>query len=42
MKVIHPLQEARMHFNLQPIHLVVIVLVALVVFGTEQLPQLGR
>ncbi|MGO9309956.1 MAG: twin-arginine translocase TatA/TatE family subunit [Spirochaetia bacterium] len=31
-----------MPFGLQPIHLVVIVLVALVVFGPKRLPQLGR
>lgn len=31
-----------MPFGLQPIHLVVIVLVALVVFGPRRLPQLGR
>jgi sec-independent protein translocase protein TatA len=31
-----------MPFGLQPIHLLVIVLVALVVFGPKRLPQLGR
>jgi sec-independent protein translocase protein TatA len=31
-----------MPFGLQPVHLVVIVLVALVVFGPKRLPQLGR
>jgi sec-independent protein translocase protein TatA len=31
-----------MPFGLQPFHLVVIVLVALVVFGPKRLPQLGR
>ena len=31
-----------MPFGLQPIHLVVVVLVALVIFGPKRLPQLGR
>ncbi len=31
-----------MPFGLRPIHLVVIVLVALVVFGPKRLPQIGR
>ena len=31
-----------MPFGLQPIHLVVIVIVALLVFGPRRLPQLGR
>ena len=31
-----------MPFGLQPIHLVVIVLVALVIFGPKRLPQIGR
>ena len=31
-----------MPFGLQPIHLVVIILVALVIFGPKRLPQLGR
>jgi sec-independent protein translocase protein TatA len=31
-----------MPFGLQPIHLAVIVLVALVIFGPKRLPQLGR
>ena len=31
-----------MAFGLQPIHLLVIVIVALVVFGPKRLPQLGR
>jgi len=31
-----------MPFGLQPIHLVVIVIVALLVFGPRQLPRLGR
>ena len=31
-----------MPFGLQPFHLVVIVLVALVIFGPKRLPQLGR
>jgi sec-independent protein translocase protein TatA len=31
-----------MPFGLQPIHLVVIVVVALLVFGPKRLPQLGR
>jgi sec-independent protein translocase protein TatA len=36
------LQEERMPFGLQPFHLLVIVLVALVVFGPKRLPQIGR
>jgi sec-independent protein translocase protein TatA len=31
-----------MPFGLQPIHLAVIVVVALVIFGPKRLPQLGR
>ena len=31
-----------MPFGLQPIHLLVIALVALVIFGPRRLPQLGR
>jgi len=31
-----------MPFGLQPIHLVVIVVVAILVFGTKRLPQVGR
>jgi len=31
-----------MAFGLQPIHLLVIVIVALVIFGPKRLPQLGR
>jgi sec-independent protein translocase protein TatA len=31
-----------MPFGLQPIHLVVIVVVALLVFGPKRLPQIGR
>lgn len=31
-----------MPFGLQPIHLVVVVIVALVIFGPKRLPQLGR
>jgi sec-independent protein translocase protein TatA len=31
-----------MPFGLQPIHIVVIVIVALLVFGPRRLPQLGR
>jgi len=31
-----------MPFGLQPIHLVVILIVALLVFGPRQLPRLGR
>ena len=31
-----------MPFGLQPIHLVVIVVVALLIFGPRRLPQLGR
>ena len=31
-----------MPFGLQPFHLVVIVIVALVIFGPKRLPQLGR
>lgn len=31
-----------MPFGLQPIHLVVIVIVALVIFGPKRLPQIGR
>jgi sec-independent protein translocase protein TatA len=35
-------KEVHMPFGLQPIHLVVIVVVALVIFGPRRLPQLGR
>ena len=31
-----------MPFGLQPIHLVVIVIVALLIFGPKRLPQIGR
>jgi sec-independent protein translocase protein TatA len=35
-------EEENMPFGLQPIHLVVIVIVALVIFGPKRLPQIGR
>jgi sec-independent protein translocase protein TatA len=34
--------EVHMPFGLQPIHLAVVIIVALVIFGPKRLPQLGR
>ncbi len=35
-------KENGMPFGLQPVHLLVIVIVALVIFGPKRLPQIGR
>ncbi len=35
-------KEARLPFGIQPLHLVVIVIVALIIFGPSRLPEIGR
>ncbi len=35
-------EEAQMPFGIQPLHLVVIVIVALIIFGPSRLPEIGR
>jgi sec-independent protein translocase protein TatA len=35
-------KEVEMPFGIQPIHLVVIVIVALIIFGPQRLPEIGR
>jgi sec-independent protein translocase protein TatA len=35
-------EEVKMPFGIQPIHIVVVVVVALIIFGPRRLPEVGR